>query len=328
MRGYPALFIVALTCAGGTACELVAGIHDLTLGDAGVLSDATHPPGDPPDQVAQPLPDATGDSGDVEEDFDAGVGSVEASADSGDEAAVDSSVEAAIESGVDAGVDSGGGSARGDASTEAGVDSGILDSGSDAPPPLYFGADCPAGTVYTDPFDFDPVASGNWTLIAGSYTFDAANHAVTLVAGSTLNGQMWIGPRPAWTNYTVSVPVTLNANGNGGVNFRMENTPDPAPNDSGHMYLAGLWATGVQLSAETGGDASTFTSLATAAGTFSPTTSYVFQASVSGQAMKVNINGIQFVTDTDTTFNLAHGAIGLHSYKSSLTFGPVTVTCN
>jgi hypothetical protein len=324
MKGSSALFVVALSCAGVTACELVADIHDLALGDAAALVDATSDaPANRPDGVAASPPDATGDSGDMEEDFEAGVESGDSSAeaaagDSGVDAAVDSSVEAA----VDAGADSGG---------DAGVDAsggGIVDAASDAPPPLYFGANCPTGTVYTDPFDFDPVASGNWTVIAGGYTFDATNHTVTLV-GNTANTQLWIGPRPAWTNYTVSVPVTLTTTGaNGGVNIRMENVPNPAPNDSGHMYLAAMWPTGLELGAETGGDASAWTVLTSAAGTFSPATSYVLQASISGQAMKVTINGIQFLTYTDNTFALAHGSVGLHSYKSTLTFGPVTVTCN
>ncbi len=293
--------IVALLCCGASACEVVAGIESLTLQDASVLEDASVPtdassdaPADLPDQAVLPLPDAVSDYR--------------------GEASVDAGFEKAVDAGVDA--------------SDAGGDSGVVDATSDAAPPLYFGTDCPTGTVYTDPFDFDPVASRNWTLVAGTYVFDATKHTVTLAAGNA-NAQMWLGPRPAWTNYTVSVAVTLNTtNGNGGVNIRIEDVPDPAPNDSGHMYLAAMFATGVELGAETGGSGTAWTWFGNGAGTFNPTTSYVMQTSIKGQAATVSVNGIQLFTYTDTQFDLTYGSIGLHSYESTVTFGPVTVTCN
>jgi hypothetical protein len=294
------LAIVVMLC-------LVAGIASLTLEDASIE------PNDAGQQDVQNVLEAEGDDA-----LEASL--LDAASDSG---GADALFEGSIDSAV---VDS----ARVDGAMDAGFDSAVVDARPvDAAPPVYFGTDCPTGTVYTDPFDLDPVASGNWKLIAGTYTFDATAHTVTLAAVGA-NGQMWIGPRPAWTNYTVSVPILLDsATGNGGINFRIENAvADPAPNDSGHMYLAGMWTTGVELGAETGGDASAWAYLTGGSATFTPTTSYVMQASISGQAATLTINGVEFYTYTDNVYDLTYGSIGLKSYESTVTFGPVTVTCD
>jgi hypothetical protein len=63
-------------------------------------------------------------------------------------------------------------------------------------------------------------------------------------------------------------------------------------------------------------------------GTFDPMTSYVMQASISGQTGTFRLNGVGLFSYTDSTYDLTYGSIGLHAYKSTLTFGPVTVTCN
>jgi hypothetical protein len=294
---------IGVMVLAATACEAVLDLHR----PIAVSDDASTEPGD---TGSQGVPEAAANGGEASPP-DAPGDSVDA--------------EAGSQAGPEAGFDSGGVVGAKDAT----LDSTLDDAGSDAAPPLYFGTDCPAGTVYTDPFDFDPVASGNWTLVAGTYLFDATKHTVTLVADGS-NTQMWIGPRPAWTNYTVSSSVTLNStNGNGGINFRVEDSPDPAPNDSGHMYLFGMWTTGTELGVETGGDASAWKYLAgTSSASFNAMTSYVMQASITGQIATGSLDGTALFTYTDTTYNLMHGSIGLKAYKSTLTFGPVTVTCN
>ena len=42
----------------------------------------------------------------------------------------------------------------------------------------------------------------------------------------------------------------------------------------------------------------------------------------------VNVNGVEYVTYTDPTFNLTSGSVAIRTYSSTVTFGPITVTCN
>ncbi len=80
---------------------------------------------------------------------------------------------------------------------------------------------------------------------------DAATSTEALSTGNP-NTQMWIGARPSWTNYTISVPVRLDSGaGDGGINFRMQSAG--TGNDSGQMYYAGITSGGVELGMENNG---------------------------------------------------------------------------
>jgi hypothetical protein len=119
------------------------------------------------------------------------------------------------------------------------------------------------------------------------------------------------------------------ANGNGGVNLHIEDLPDPAPNDSGHMYFAGIAAAGwVVIGAETGGTGGSYNELARTPGTFVPGSTYNLQVGVHGTTITVTVNGAQYASFTDTTYKLTFGSIDLRTYNSTMTFGPVTVTCD
>jgi hypothetical protein len=73
-----------------------------------------------------------------------------------------------------------GSSSGGDSGSDASADATTPDAAIDAAPPVYFGAGCTAGTVYSDPFTLDPILSGNWTQVAGTYTWNSLDHTVTL----------------------------------------------------------------------------------------------------------------------------------------------------
>jgi hypothetical protein len=262
------------------------------------------------------------DSGsDLEGGSDAG-GDVGGPADAGADVAVvaDSGGDAAT--GVDA---------RADA--PAGVDSGSTvdaspdasDAGPDAPTTTGFGTTCPAGTVYTDTFAANPLTSGNWTPLIGTVTYDSTNHLLQLAQG-TPNTQAWIGAHSAWTNYTVSVPVRIDAStpptGNAGINFRIVN-PGPAnpPNDSGQMYFAGYNATQVLLGAENTG----WTQLALVPATFTLGAFHTITIGAKGTTLSVAIDGTTYVTLVDATFGT--GGIGFRTYLAAASYGAVSVTC-
>jgi hypothetical protein len=244
--------------------------------------------------------------------------------DSGDDGGIDAGMDATADSSVDAGVDSG---------VDSTVDSAV-DAGADTGPILGFGSDCTPGTVYMDPFNTDPRVTGDWAVLAGSYTFNAANHTVTLNGIGGSNVQMWIGPRPSWVNYTVSTSISIaDANGNAGVNVHIVDVPNPAPNDSGHMYFAGILGTsalggGELIGAEVGGSGTLWQKEALTPFTFTPGQTYPVTVTVKGTTVTIEAFGAPPLTYTDTVYNLAAGSIGIRTYNSTATFGPITVTCN
>jgi hypothetical protein len=253
-------------------------------------------------------------------------------ADSGGDVEVHSDAGADVAVVADSGTDVGVGA---DAGTDApaGRDSGAFDAseagGSDASATAGFGATCPAGTVYSDAFATDPLTSGNWTTLIGPITYDSTNHLVRLAQG-TPNTQVWIGARPAWTNYTVSVQVRLDSTtndagliGNGGINFRIVDPgPTNPPNDSGKMYFAGINASQVLLGIENSG----WTPLALLPATFTLGTFHTLAVSAKGSTLSVAVDGTTYVTVVDTTFST--GGIGLRTYSAGASYRAVTVTCN
>ena len=273
-------------------------------------------------------------------------GKVDAGTDSGNEAdsgtdsgsGADSGDDAGSDSGSDSGTDSGDAVDAGhDAGSDSGTDSGIgADSGGDSGPgtdsgsdagldsgtKVTFGASCPTATVYSEPLTSDPIADGVFTSLIGPSTYNSASDTISLGTG-TPNTQLWIGPRPSWANYTISVPVRIDtANGNGGLNFRMESTPTNPPNDSGQMYFAGLTPALVQLGIENNG----WNQIASQAGTFAQGTFYTLQVTAQGSSISVSVDGTAYITNhTDTTFTF--GSFGLRTYNSGMTFGAITVTC-
>jgi hypothetical protein len=205
------------------------------------------------------------------------------------------------------------------------------DAGEDAGPALTFPYPCPTGSVYSETWAADPAASGTWIPLTfngttPTYTYNT-NQTLSLLEGNP-NSQMWLGPRPSWSNYAISVSLRIDsASGNAGINFRMEDEINPAPNDSGHMYYIGILTSGVQVGLETGGAASSFTQLADATGTFSVGTFYTLVVSMSGSTMNVTVDGTSYVSglvDPTETF----GGVGLRTYQSGATYGAITVTCN
>lgn len=232
--------------------------------------------------------------------------------------------------GTDSGASSGGDSGPGDDAGDSGdaapdsdtgpdSDAGPVDSG----PIVGFGATCPTGAIFTEPFASDPVASGIFASLIGPYTYNAASQTLSLGTGSP-NTQLWIGPRPSWTNYTVSVPVRIDTSGgNGGINFRMESTPASPANNAGQMYYAGIATNQVLLGIENGN----WSELSGPSASFVVGTFYTLQVTVNGSALSVSVDGTAYVTNaSDATY--IYGSFGLRTYASGMTYGPIAVTCN
>jgi len=157
----------------------------------------------------------------------------------------------------------------------------------------------------------------------------AAQNTVTLNASVNSNTQMWIGSRPNWAAYTVSVPITLaDNNGNAGVNVHIEALTNPAPNDSGALYFAGIEAPGAGNQVVIGAEVSGWHPLTTAPGTFNPGTPYTLQVTIAGNAISVSVDGTAYASFTDTTYDMVYGSMDIRTYNSTATYGPVTVTCN
>jgi hypothetical protein len=225
-----------------------------------------------------------------------------------DSSAPDTSLVVPVDAGPDPSSDAND-AARAVDGSDADVDAGL------------FAVNCPSGTTYYESFNSDPVQDGTWTLLAGSYSWSPGR--VTINSGSP-NSQLWMGPRPNWTNYTISTTITPGPAPNAGINIRMEDSPPfPAPSDSGHMYFAGIQAANVVLGTESGG---TWAQLAYPTARFAVGTQYPMVVGVNGQTITVSLDGTTYISYTDPTFAL--GSFGLRTFNSSATFGPITVTCN
>jgi hypothetical protein len=199
------------------------------------------------------------------------------------------------------------------------------DAGEASTPSALFGQTCPPGTTYADPLTSDPIADGTFISLAGSTIYNSASDTFSLEEG-TPNTQLWIGPRSGWTNYTVTVPIRIDTsdNGNTGVTFRMQSTPDPAPDDSGEMYFAGIALGGLQLGTMNDNE---WTDLSYSNMTMNEGTFYVLRVSVSGNTLNVSLDGTTYLTNVvDKTFTF--GGFGLRSFKMGATFGAITVTCD
>jgi hypothetical protein len=275
-----------------------------TVGNADARTDAT------------PGADAGGDAVGSDTGSDA-EGNSDAGADVGG-ADVGTDAPAGRDSGVDAEAGS-----KADASADA------ADASEAGGPIAGFGTNCPTGTVYSDDFAKDPLTSGNWTTLIGPITYDSPNHLLQLALGNP-NTQLWIGARPAWTNYTASTQVRLDSTtvdaggtGNGGINFRIVDPgPTNPPNDSGKMYFAGINATQVLLGIENTG----WTPLAVLPASFTLGTFHTLTVTAKGSTIGVAVDGTTYATVVDTTF--ATGGIGLRTYLEGASYGATTVTCN
>lgn len=269
-------------------------------------------------------------AGSLTSDSDGGVGS-------GSDSAPTETTDSAPSSGTDGAVNSGASvdsspgsdsgtiadSGQADDSGESN-DSGQDDAaGPDAGPTVTFGTTCPTSTTYTEPFTSNPVANGTFISLIGPSTYNPSTNTLSLQAGSP-NTQLWIGARPSWANYTISVPVRIDTSGgNGGLTFRMESTPASPANNAGQMYFAGIATNQVLLGIENG----SWTELEGPSATFAEGTFYTLQVIASGSALSLSVNGTAYVTsDTDTTFT--YGSFGLRTYESGMTFGAISVTCD
>jgi hypothetical protein len=115
--------------------------------------------------------------------------------------------------------------------------------------------------------------------------------------------------------------------GNGGVNFRIQDVAKPAPNDSGHMYYAGMLVGNVVLGTESGGmSGGQWSQLAEPSGGFSIGTPHAFRVTVKANSIDVSVDGMTYISsliDPSYTF----GSIGLRTYLASATFANLKVTC-
>jgi hypothetical protein len=293
------------------------GLAAKTLVGCASGSDTSDPPG-PGTTDAAPSGDDSASSSDSAPESSTGIDQVSGDAASG---TPDSSSGADSATGVDA---SGTDAAVADSSTDsAAADSGSDTGAGDASPTVIFGSNCLFGTTYTENFLSDPVADGTFLPLVGSYTYDATNHTVSLAANSA-NTQLWIGPRPNWTSYTISASVRMDtANGNGGFTFRMESTPASPSNNAGQMYYAGIATNQVLVGLENGN----WTEFQGPSATFSVGTYYTLAVNVNGNTLSVSVDGTAYVTNySDSTYTF--GSFGLRSYASGMTYGAVTITCH
>jgi len=189
---------------------------------------------------------------------------------------------------------------------------------------VLFGATCPTGTVYREPFTSDPIADGTFLPLIGPYAYSPTTSTLSLTSGSP-NTQLWIGARPAWTSYTISLSVRIDSSGgNGGITFRMESTPASPGNDDGEMYYAGIGTNAVYFGTETNG---TWKSLDGPSASFSVGTFYPLVITAKGSSLSLSAGGTLYVGSfPDSTFTF--GSFGLRTYSSGMTYGAITVTCD
>jgi hypothetical protein len=246
---------------------------------------------------------------------------------------------------VDAGVDASDSGSADDAGPDASDD-----ASEDSGPIVGFPPSCPTGTVYSDPFTADSLDGGGWIALTslGSYVPPGI---LALGLGTTNpNTQAWIGPRPQWSNYTVSVDLridtTTGTNPNGGITFRMEDTPNNPINNGGQMYYAGISLGNVQLVwLNNGGYAQlgpSPVSVSFKASQFYTLTVSVFTPDAGGATMSVAVSSptmakTTYITTTDTTLSgddggttvgFTSGSIGLRAYQVGMSYQNLVVTCD
>ncbi len=273
--------------------------------------------------------DSAGDSGSRGGvDSSSGASTADASPDSGPGGGSSSggSGSGSSSGGSGSGSSSGGsGSSSGSGSDGGGDADTGEDSGpsSEAGPLVTFGSTCPTGTVCAESFASDPVANGTFLPLVGSYTYNAASSTLSLGASSA-NTQLWIGARPSWTNYTVTLPIRIDTSGgNGGITFRMESTPASPSNNAGQMYYAGIAPNQVLLGIEN----DNWTEFSGPSATFAVGTFYTLQVVASGSSLSVSVGGATYVASyADATFTF--GSLGLRTFASGMTYGAIAVTCN
>jgi hypothetical protein len=210
------------------------------------------------------------------------------------------------------------------------------DAGFDGPEPDdFFGEDCIPNEVYSSTFQSDPFDSGVWTTIAGMATYDSTAHQLDLTGSPGNQAQAWIGPRPNWSNYTISVRLTITntplPDGHAGINFRMSN-PGPT-NYSGTMYYAGISPTLVQLGTENNG---TYTLLTSATASISATAPHTLTVTAIGVSLIVAVDGTNYILWDDSTGPdggpaggpaFSTGGFGLRTYEDQAAYKSITVTC-
>jgi hypothetical protein len=202
---------------------------------------------------------------------------------------------------------------------------------------------CPTGTIYSEPFTTNPLlpvpvddagdTAAPWIALSPNVSYVPPSGEVGGVLSlaydtNQLNIQAWIGTRPQWTNYTVSVQVRIddmaNSNGNGGLTFRMVSTPPMPANNGGEMYYAGFSTNNVQLSSFNNGTWLPFGSAITAS--FSSGTFHTLVVTVSGTSIKFSVDGTQYFQTNDSTWAL--GSIGFRTYIAGMSYQNLTVTCD
>jgi hypothetical protein len=257
---------------------------------------------------------------------------------SGDDASTDANVAMDVSTSVEAGVDSPVSIDAGtgeDSTTSMDADavddadlSDVTDAPTivDAPPTVSFGTTCPTGTTYNEPFSSDPVASGTFIPLIGSYTYNTGSNTLSVTGGNP-NAQLWIGARDSWTNYTLTAQVRIDSidgsGGNGGITFRMESTPSSPANNAGQMYYAGISLNQAILGIENGN----WTEFTGPSATFVTGTFYTLQVVANGSSLSMSVNGTSYATNVaDATYSV--GSFGLRAFSSSVTYGAITVTCN
>jgi Domain of Unknown Function (DUF1080) len=237
---------------------------------------------------------------------------------------VDSTTVIDAGTGVDSamGVDAEAGGDDADANDADGVGDDSATS-NDAGSIVAFGATCPTGTTFTEPFTADPVASGTFAPLIGPYTYNSASSTLSLTAGNP-NTQMWIGARDSWTNYTITAQIRIDSTGgNGGITFRMESVPTSPANNAGQMYYAGIATNQAILGLENG----SWTEFEGPTATFTVGTFYTLVVVANGGSLSMSVDGTSYATNyTDSTFSV--GSIGLRTYASGMTFGAISVVCN
>jgi hypothetical protein len=263
------------------------------------------------------------------------------------------SVALANDSGIaDAGVDASDSGSTDDAGPDA-SDDGSDGASEDGGPIVVaaFPAECPTGTVYSDPFTADPLDGGGWIALTSLVSYvppdGSTGGLLALGLGGTTNPntQAWIGPRPQWSNYTVSVDLridtTTGTNPNGGITFRMEDTPNNPINNGGQMYYAGISLGNVQLVYLNNGNYAQLgpspVSDSFNAGEFYTLTVSVFTPDAGGATISVAVGSKTYITTTDTTISgddggttvgFTSGSIGLRAYEVGMSYQNLVVTCD
>ena len=170
--------------------------------------------------------------------------------------------------------------------------------------------------------DFEDGNADGWSAVTGTWSVeDDSGNDVYRQSNTTSIVSRSVAGEAGWTDYSVEAKIKYEISGdvvrNVGINARYI--------DANNYYFANYDANSntIYIGKKVAGATTNFQSKSK---TLNPNTAYKFKFEVSGSTLKLYIDDVEELSETDAS--LASGKIGLYTYKQTAKFDDVLVTGN